>query len=55
MLAFKSKSTDYVLLEDYLGHSILGYLAIEHNINSALVIKEKNVKDCDLNFTFHNL
>lgn len=42
MLAFKSKTTDYVLLKDYLNHSILDYSVIETSINSALLIKEKN-------------
>lgn len=41
MLAFKSKATDYLLLEDYLDHSILDYSVTERSINSALLTKEK--------------
>lgn len=43
MLAFKSKYTEYILLEDYLSHSILDYFVIKPSINSALIINEKSL------------
>ena len=53
MLTFKSKTTDYVLAEDCLNHSMLNYSVIESSTNSTLLMKE--IKDFRLSFTFYNL